>query len=137
MIIKDIAYERRRTRDLLLEYNVDIMPPHPRAAGLSMVYPWENIELSNLIIQLYSFATHSGYEGTIEEFKTVFGSYLQGKQTIFDTFDNFPEVGDVNKLYFDTEEKILYYWENEYKPINTLLIEGTILNAGSSTVSID
>ena len=137
MIIKDIAYERRRTRDLLLEYNVDIMPPHPRAAGLSMVYPWENIELSNLIIQLYSFAAHSGYEGTIEEFKTVFGSYLQSKQIIFDTFNNFPEIGESNKLYFDTEENILYYWENEYKPINTLLIEGTILDGGTSILSIE
>lgn len=137
MIIKDIAYERRRTRDLLLEYNVDIMPPHPRAAGLSMIYPWENIELSNLIIQLYSFAARSGYEGTIEEFKAVFGSYLQNKQIIFDTFNNFPEIGELNKLYFDTEENILYYWENEYKPINTLLIEGTILDGGTSILSIE
>ena len=33
---------RERTRDLLLEYDIRIMPPHPRAAGLAMVYPWLN-----------------------------------------------------------------------------------------------
>jgi len=128
---------RKLTRDLLLEYDFNIMPPRPRAAGLGMVYPWENMMLSTLIKQLFLIAHNSGYKGTESEFNSEFGSYLQSKQTIFDIFDNFPEVGDVNKLYFDTEEKILYYWENEYKPINTLLIEGTILNAGSSTVSID
>jgi hypothetical protein len=33
---------RTRTRDLLLEYDIRIMPPRPRAAGLAMVYPWLN-----------------------------------------------------------------------------------------------
>jgi hypothetical protein len=33
---------RERTRDLLLEYDLRIMPPRPRAAGLAMVYPWLN-----------------------------------------------------------------------------------------------
>ena len=31
---------RERTRDLLLEYDHLIMPPHPRAAGLGNIYPW-------------------------------------------------------------------------------------------------
>jgi len=33
---------RERTRDLLLEYDVRIMPPRPRQAGLAMIYPWLN-----------------------------------------------------------------------------------------------
>ena len=33
---------RERTRDLLLEYDIAIMPPRPRAAGLSMIYTWLN-----------------------------------------------------------------------------------------------
>lgn len=130
MIIKDIAHERRRTRDLLLEYNIDIVPPHPRAAGLYMVYPWENIELSNLTSQLYALASRSGYAGTIEEFKSYFGSYLNDKEICFDIYNNFPNQGNLNTLYFDTEEKILYYWDEEYLPINTLLISGTILDSG-------
>ena len=31
---------RHRTRDLLLEYDAAIMPPHPRAGGIPMIYPW-------------------------------------------------------------------------------------------------
>jgi hypothetical protein len=33
---------RHRTRDLLLEYDPSIMPLHPRAGGLTIVYPWGN-----------------------------------------------------------------------------------------------
>lgn len=33
-------------------------------------------------------------------------------------------------LYFDLDEKILYYWDNEYKPVNALLIANTILHGG-------
>jgi len=124
--------ERWRTRDLLLEYDPYVMPPRPRAAGLGMIYPWEHIDMSNMIKQLYVFSKNSGYNGTEQDFITKFGSYLQSKQILFDVFDNFPETGAADLLYFDTEEKIMYYWDNEYLPINTLLIEGTILNAGTS-----
>lgn len=129
----DWNYERYRTRDLLLEYDEAIMMPEaPIQKNINMIYPWENIMLNALIKQLYTIANNSGYTGTKEDFKTQFGSYLQSKQTIFDTIDNFPEIGDINKLYFDTEEKILYYWDNGYYPINALLIENSILNAGTS-----
>ena len=123
---------RKLTRDLLLEYDFNIIPPRPRAAGLGMVYPWENIILNTLTKQLYTIANNSGYAGTEEDFKTQFGSYLQSKQTVFGTTEDFPEIGELNKLYFDTEEKILYYWDNGYYPINALLIENSILNAGTS-----
>lgn len=93
--------------------------------------------MSMLLSQLYSIALESGFIGTIEDFKHQFGSYLQSKEIIFDNYDNFPEIGNNMCLYFDLSEKILYYWNNEYKPINTLLIEGTILDAGSSTISIE
>ena len=95
---------RERTRDLLLEYDIRIMPPRPRAAGLAMVYPWlnsnteepgwvnippipntpefqvvypwESIGLSILGDQIYMLAAQSGYNGTREEFHRYFGSYL-------------------------------------------------------------
>ena len=127
---------RKLTRDLLLEYDVNIMPPRPRAAGLGMVYPWENIMLDTLTKQLFIIASSSGYNGTENDFKTQFGSYLQSKQVLFGTIDIFPETGELNKLYFDLEEKILYYWENEYKPVNALLIENTILNGGTAADEI-
>lgn len=109
------------------------MPPRPRAAGLGMIYPWENIADSNLRKQLFDFARDSGYLGTENEFSTLFGSYLQGKAILFNAFDNFPELGTTDMLYFDLDEKIMYYWDEEYRPINTLLIPDTILNAGTST----
>lgn len=103
--ITDKNSNRRATRDLLLEYDTSIMPPHPRAAGLAyvynwlesnkapdenidmpptpvqndlqMVYPWEQTNLSILSNQLYTLAANSGYVGTYEEFNTYFGYYLQ------------------------------------------------------------
>lgn len=122
MAIKDIAYERRRTRDLLLEYDIAIVPFHPRAAGLNMIYPWENISNSIFRKQLYDFAHDSGYLNTESDFNSKFGSYLQEKEILFDTFDNFPEQGDTNTLYFDLDNKKIYYWDNEYLLINNLFI---------------
>ena len=150
---------RARTRDLLLEYDVRIMPPRPRAAGLAMiypwlnsnyvdggwvtlpipetaefsvVYPWESVGLSLLSDQIYLLAAKSGYTGTREEFHKYFGSYLEVNrwEILFDTFDNFPAVGEREKLYFDLNEKILYYWNNEYIPVNAMLIARTILDGG-------
>ena len=132
MIQKDIAYERRRTRDLLLEYDSTIMPPRPRAAGLSIIYPWENLNLSIFTQQLFAMAANSGFEGTEQDFKEQFGSYLQGKQIIYQTYDNFPIIGEDNKLYFDLNDKILYYWDQDYYPVNALLIENTILDSGNA-----
>jgi len=93
---------RRQTRDLLLEYEPTIMPLHPRAGGLAIIYPWGNNndsgsamppfpnpsaiesiypwEMQNLAIMgdwLFSFAVNSGYNGTREEFYKYFGSYLE------------------------------------------------------------
>lgn len=151
---------RARTRDLLLEYDRMIMPPRPRAAGLgliytwlesntpntdiiynvpipstaefSVVYPWESIGLSILGDQIYILAANSGYTGTREEFHRYFGTYLERnrQEILFETYDNFPQVGSQEMLYFDLDEKILYYWDNEYRPINALLIANTILHGG-------
>ena len=152
---------RVRTRDLLLEYDARIMPPHPRAAGIGMiypwfnsnnsdegwirlpipdteefhtVYPWESIGLSILGDQIYLLAARSGYHGTREKFHRYFGSYLESNdwEILFETYDNFPQVGREDKLYFDLDEKILYYWDNEYIPVNAMLITDTILNGGEA-----
>ena len=154
---------RERTRDLLLEYDLRIMPPRPRAAGLAMVYPWlnsnfeegngwlippipqtaefqvvypwETLGLNMLGDQIYMLAATSGYTGTREEFHRYFGSYLENNrwEILFEQFDNFPEQGEFDKLYFDLDEKILYYWAgNGYTPANAMLIANTILNGGEA-----
>jgi len=124
--------ERWRTRDLLLEYDSHIMPPRPRTAGLGIVYPWENLSLNTLLKQLFLIAANSGFLGTETDFKTHFGAYLQDKQIIFDLFRNFPEIGSEQFLYFDLDEKILYYWDNEYIPVNAMLIANTIIDGGEA-----
>lgn len=155
----DWNYERYRTRDLLLEYDKAIMPPHPRAAGLnniyswgstipsdtdtldfpiphqkdvSIIYPWENLPISVLTRQLYTIAEKSGFSGTEKDFEESFGTFLQNKQIVYANYIDFPVIGELDKLYFDLEEKILYYWDQDYYPINALLIENTILDNGNA-----
>ena len=150
---------RHRTRDLLLEYEPSIMPLHPRAGGLAMVYPWGNNnesgnvmppfpnpsaiqqiypwEMQNLAIMgdwLFAFAANSGYKGTREEFYKYFGSYLETnrQEIMFDEYNNFPTIGEQDMLYFDLNEKVLYYWNEEYIPVNAMLITNTILNGGEA-----
>jgi len=80
-------------------------------------------------------AAQSGYHGTREEFHHYFGSYLENNrwEIMFDEFSNFPEVGEIDKLYFDLDEKILYYWAgNGYTPVNAMLIAHTILDGGDA-----
>jgi len=124
--------ERTRTRDLLLEYDKAIMPPKPRAANLKSIYPWEILPLSIFSQQLFNLAEKSGFNGTQKDFFEKFGSLLQSKNTVFKNFINFPEEGEINKLYFALDEKILYYWDNEYIPVNTMLIANTIINGGEA-----
>lgn len=152
---------RERTRDLLLEYDIRIMPPRPRQAGLAMVYPWlnsnqeeggwinipipqtsefsvvypwESVGLNILGDQIYMLASNSGYTGTREEFHHYFGSYLEHNrwEILFESFNNFPQVGQQDKLYFDLDENILYYWDNAYIPVNAMLITNTILEGGEA-----
>lgn len=150
---------RHRTRDLLLEYDHSIMPLHPRAGGLAILYPWGNEnesggvmppfpnpsaisaiypwEMQNLAVMgdwLFAFAANSGYTGTREEFYKYFGTYLENnkQEILFETFNNFPSIGQQDMLYFDLDGKILYYWDNEYIPVNAMLITNTILNGGDA-----
>lgn len=123
---------RQLTRDLLLEYDKSIMPPRPRAAGLGIIYPWENIGVSILLEQLYTLAANSGFDGSKTDFSNSFGAYLQNKQIICTNFLNFPEKGELDKLYFDLQDKILYYWDNEYIPVNAMLIANTIIEGGEA-----
>ena len=155
---------RKLTRDLLLEYDFNIMPPRPRAAGLGaiynwgnfipfferigelpfppiqtnigMIYPWENTALSIFSHQLYKVMIMHGFVGSEEDFYNGFINYVSDREIIFDDYNNFPENGSTQLLYFDLQEKILYYWENEYKPVNALLIENTILNSGTAADEI-
>jgi len=123
---------RTKTRDLLLEYDKAIMPPKPRAAGLGSIYPWEDWSISFFSQQLFKLAANSGFEGTESDFKKKFGSYLQDKQIIYANYNDFPIIGEVDKFYFDLVEKILYYWDKKYIPVNAMLIANTIIDGGEA-----
>jgi len=155
---RDWNYERYRTRDRLLEYDPHIMPPRPHSAGLayiypleenptasipitdnvdmSIIYPWENNSITILANELWRLAAATGYEGEKNTFINNFGAYYNTHESsiIFGTLATFPSIGSNNYLYFDTDTKILYHWnEDEYEPINAMLIVDTILNGGDAT----
>jgi len=123
---------RTKTRDLLLEYDKAIMPPKPRAAGLGSIYPWEDWSISFFSQQLFKLAANSGFKGTESDFKKKFGSYLQDKQIIYANYNDFPIIGEIDKFYFDLVEKILYYWDEKYIPVNAMLIANTIIDGGEA-----
>lgn len=100
-------YERWRTRDRLLEYDFNIYPALPHSAGLSMVYPWENIALANLNKQIIEIARNHGYNGDDE---TFWERFVSGG-VYFGTLSTFPVPGDENNLYLDTDTDILYYFK--------------------------
>lgn len=133
MPVLDWNRERYRTRDRLLEYDDTIVPLYPHSAGLPIIYPWESDLLKNIVHQFFLMAAASGYTGSEETFMTSFGYLIENEQIIFSSFDEFPESGDNNHLYFDTQENIMYaYVNNEYQPLNELLIKDTILNGGNA-----
>lgn len=111
-----------------------MMPPFPDPSAISAIYPWEMQNLALMGDWLFSFAARSGYNGTREEFYKYFGTYLESnrQEILFETFDNFPSIGTKDMLYFDLNEKILYYWDGEYIPANAMLIANTILNGGEA-----
>ena len=127
----DMNKERRRTRDLLLDAENPANPTE-YISSIRAVYPWENMQLSFLAGQLYAYAKSVGYEGTAEDFNKQFNSMLAEKAVHYLSYNDFPVEGEENHLYFDTENKILFYWDKEYLPINATLIMNTTINGGGA-----
>ena len=132
MAMKTWNKERKRTRDRLIEYDFNLVPPHPHSAGipfifpieseglnplppfggnatsLPFVYPWEQIQIHMLERDIFIIAQNNGYEGTAEQLWQIFsrdGWVVKG------TIDTFPLPGNPNNLYLDAETGILYYFK--------------------------
>ena len=132
-MILDWNRERHRTRDRLIDYDAAIMPPHPISAGLAMVYPWENTALAILQKQLFTLAAATGYTGTVNDFNTLFGSYLHSRSIVSAPYNDFPETGTIDTLYLDSQTGSLYYWTGTtYEFTSTLPIVNTILYGGNA-----
>ena len=125
----DMCKERWNTRDLLLDAE-NPEPPVTYVSSIRAVYPWESMQEAFLAGQLYEIAKQSGYTGTIEDFNDKFGKTLEEKTIFYSSINNFPVEGELHKLYFDINTKILYYWDNGYFPVQTDIIENTILQGG-------
>lgn len=125
----DMSEERRRTRDLLLEAQNPTTSTN-YISSIKSVYPWENMQLSFFAGQLYAFAQLNGYKGNVDDFNKQFVSAIKEKTIHYLSKNEFPSEGEKNHLYFDIEEKILYYYDNEYLPVNTTLITNSIINGG-------
>lgn len=121
---------RWETRDRLLDYEASLMPPALADLDMGSVYPWHTQSLRLLDHMLYQIAKLNGFEGDEEEFNALFFGFAAKQQIIFSPF---PEEGEEGILYFNLEDKTLYYWdETEYRPVNAMLMADVIINGGSS-----
>lgn len=127
MPTKNWNYERWRTRDRLIEYDFDIIAPYPHTAGLPIIYPWENLSLSQLEYQIITIAKNNGFSGTDETFWDKFSKNFLIRSTV----DNFPVFGDECNLYLDINTNILYYFKviaiselPDYTKENNIIISG-------------
>lgn len=143
--------ERKRTRDRLLEYDDAIVPPRPRAAGLAMIYPWENIPISVLTDEIYKVVQERGFIGDEDDFYTKFISLFNSGTVVV---DDFPENGDEKNLYVDSPSGTVFFFKDygtqidpdavaanggimvtdtaAYIPIRALLIENTLIEGGDA-----
>ena len=125
----DMCKERWNTRDLLLDAE-NPTNPSSYVCKIKAVYPWENTQLSFFAGQLYVLAKEGGYKCSAEDFSNTFGSLLEEKTITYLPRKDFPDEGSEKYLYFDIDEKILYYWDDGYYPVNATLIANTTISGG-------
>lgn len=153
-------FERWRTRDRLLTYDPGLLPVSPEFNDLPIIYPWVNWQSQDLQSQILNLAHANGFDGSITDFWQQFFT----KQTVFTgILVNFPEQGDPETLYLDTETGILYYFKrtdeivlpdiaaehgveivlidngytNMYIPISAFPLEPLFINCGDAQTVID
>lgn len=98
----DMNKERWKTRDLL----VDSSKINTPFSSIKTVYPWENMQLDMLSKQIYQIAQNYGYSGDEKAFWDKFSN----GPVVISTVDEFPVVGEEDRLYLDKESGILYYF---------------------------
>jgi hypothetical protein len=103
--------ERKRPRDRLLDYDATIVPPIPHTGGIPIVpSPIETDLFENIV---WNIAQSQGFEGTEHDFWTY--NLIKG------TIDTFPIEGNSSNLYLDINTGILYYFEETYNPIYSVV----------------
>lgn len=111
----DMNKDRWKTSTLTLDTN-----QYQAANNIQTVYPWENIQNSQLAKQIYNIAKlYGNTDPTKEEFWTS----ISKKTIVIDTLENFPLVGDEDTLYFDKNGGVLYYFVSTTNIVYTELAE--------------
>lgn len=126
----DWNYERYRTRDLLLDKELENNFYIPKINNIPINLSYQ----SYLSYQLYQLAIKYGFVGTEQEFLENFGN--NNGKIIHGTLRTFPKIGDPKNFYFDEETAILYYFKvvNAYVyPEDAARIEAAIV--GYSTIA--
>ena len=133
---KNWNFERWRTRDRLIDYDFNLVPPVPHSGGIPFVfppqemnvspffplvddislpsiYPWENLALAALESEIFQIAQNNGYTG---DAATLWSRFSDGVVHI-GTIDTFPVPGNIQDLYLDKETNILYHFRILSSPL--------------------
>lgn len=124
----DMNKDRWRTSVLTLNPN-----DYQAANNIQTVYPWENIQRSQLSQQILKIAQDFGFEGTEEELWKRFSSGL------LIITNEFPIEGNEQTLYFNKESETLYSCKiiNEEDPIPVEVQNATIIrNEGEGKINL-
>ena len=105
----DVCKERWKTRDLL--DNQTQIATGGFISSIESVYPWEELQQTQLEEMLYNIAKNNGYTGSIEDFGKHYASIFAGGSVVKGSIEDFPFEGDAQNLYLDSKSDILYYYK--------------------------
>ena len=54
-----------------------VMPIYPKTNEIKTIYPWDTNYINIFIQQIYARAVETGDQGSLEEFKTNLGTFMQ------------------------------------------------------------
>lgn len=102
----DMDKNRWKTSVLTLDTN-----EYQAANSIQTVYPWEQIQNSQLAGKMYEIAKDNGYTGSEDEYLAKYVELFDASKVIAGKVDEFPIPGDTKNIYMDNEKGILYYYQ--------------------------
>lgn len=114
----DMDKNRWKTSVLTLDTN-----DYQAANSIQTVYPWEQIQNSQLARQMYQIAKDNGYTGTKDEYLAKYVELFDASKVIAGKVSEFPIPGDAKNVYLDNEVGTLYYYQFAEGEIDTTVPE--------------
>lgn len=106
------------------------LPPDPQHAVLKKIYPWGDYNIQQVIRWLYAQAQKTGFDGTIDDFKERYGSFIDQMEHYDGPYDIMPSI-DFDQI-LETANKIV----GENITIAQIPYAETTNTAGGYTVTI-